>query len=110
MLGRERVRRTSEYQKHPGNDWHPFTDENAGLRVQIEAVTLRERFLITNGADLAAVVLPIVMAKHQIPTSKLQGTFNQQIPKQSTDSFIGCLRLELLWMLELGIWSFSTKP
>jgi len=36
MLSRESIRGTREDQKHPGNHWHPLTDESGGLCVQIE--------------------------------------------------------------------------
>src|SRR5215471_11343305 len=43
------------------------------------------------------------LLKHQIPTSKHQRTFNNQAPTNRHEYW----RLELLWMLEFGIWCFS---
>src|SRR5208283_6239617 len=49
--------------------------------------------------------------KLEAPTSRLQRNFKHQIPKARRERrCIGAWLLELLWMLELGIWSFLQSP
>jgi hypothetical protein len=64
----------------------------------------------TDAADASEITklnrLLIRREKHQEPTSKLQRNFKPQAPKSHCAPQFGGLKLELLWLLELGVWSF----